>query len=287
MDFTVNTYKNLLKSLQMQGFSFYVFKDFLRYADSNTSQAAFTFVNSQGSGNNSSLHVSKAVCLRHDVDLLPGNSLHFARIQHQMGIKGTYYFRAVPESWDESIITEIASLGHEIGYHYENLTVCNGNIEKAWDDFRFHLEALRKLAPVSTICMHGSPQSRFDSKDLWNTYDYRTLGIVAEPYFDLDFNSIFYLTDTGRRWDGWKVSVRDKVPQQEEWVRQGLVFRSTSDIVRAANEGRLPERIMMTFHPQRWSNKPLPWLKELVMQGVKNQVKGVLISRRYKASSRI
>ena len=47
-----------------------------------------------------------------------------------LGIKGVYYFRAVPESWDESIIKEIASLGHEIGYHYENLTTCNGNIEK-------------------------------------------------------------------------------------------------------------------------------------------------------------
>jgi hypothetical protein len=65
--------------------------------------------------------------LRHDVDLLPGRSLRFAWIQHKMGIKGSYYFRAFPESWDEAVIKEIAALGHEVGYHYECLTTCNGN----------------------------------------------------------------------------------------------------------------------------------------------------------------
>jgi hypothetical protein len=36
-------------------------------------------------------------------------------------------------------------------------------------------------------------------------------GIIAEPYFDVDFKEVLYLTDTGRRWDGDEVSVRDKV----------------------------------------------------------------------------
>ncbi len=61
------------------------------------------------------------IILRHDVDLLPENSLAFARIQHKMGIKGSYYFRAVPESWDEAIIKEIHAQGHEVGYHYEDI----------------------------------------------------------------------------------------------------------------------------------------------------------------------
>ena len=39
-------------------------------------------------------------------------------------------------------------------------------------------------------------------------------GIIAEPYFDVDFDEVFYLTDTGRRWDGDSVSVRDKVGGQ-------------------------------------------------------------------------
>lgn len=52
------------------------------------------------------------VILRHDVDLKPQNSLATARIESSLGLRASYYFRAVPESWDESIIKEIASLGH-------------------------------------------------------------------------------------------------------------------------------------------------------------------------------
>ena len=128
------------------------------------------------------------VILRHDVDLNPRNSLRTAQIEKELGWKATYYFRAVPESWDEAIILEIASLGHEIGYHYESLTTCDGDVEAAYQDFCKNLEALRKLVPVSSICMHGSPKSKWDSRDLWKHYDYRDLGITFEPYLDTDFS---------------------------------------------------------------------------------------------------
>ena len=36
--------------------------------------------------------------------------------------------------------------------------------------------------------MHGSPLSKWDSRAIWEKYDYRALGITAEPYFDIDFN---------------------------------------------------------------------------------------------------
>ena len=64
------------------------------------------------------------------MDTLPQNSLHFARIQAEMGIKGTYYFRAVPQSWDEDIIKEIHRLGHEVGYHYENMDVASRKLKQ-------------------------------------------------------------------------------------------------------------------------------------------------------------
>jgi hypothetical protein len=66
-----------------------------------------------------------------------------------------------------------------------------------------------------------------NSKNIRKKYDYRKLSFPREPYFDIDFNKVFYLTDTGRRWDGWKTSIRDKVPQQEAWAKHGLVFHST------------------------------------------------------------
>ncbi len=244
MDFTIKKYKELLSALQSQEHQFQTFNDF--------------FLNP----------APKSIVLRHDVDLLPQNSLQFAKIQALNNIKGTYYFRAVPQSWNEAIIKEIAEMGHEIGYHYECLTTCKGNMENAIKDFEKNLNALRKLAPVSTICMHGSPMSRFDSKDLWKEYNYRNYNIIGEPYFDVDFKEVFYLTDTGRRWDGDKVSVRDKVSSGFD-----VKFHKTDEIIAAAKSHKLPKKMMFTFHPQRWTDNIFLWYKELIWQNVKNLIK--------------
>jgi len=159
--------------------------------------------------------------------------------------------------------------------------------------------------------MHGSPISRWDSRLLWQYYDYREFGIELEPYFDINFEEMLYLTDTGRRWNGSNFSVRDKgsmvgkalsVKCDEDrfnyWGRKPILgslinmtpestefqarynYTSTNDIIRAAKEGKLPDRLMITFHPQRWSDKTLPWVKELVCQNVKNVGKYFLIKIR-------
>jgi hypothetical protein len=120
--------------------------------------------------------------------------------------------------------------------------------------------------------------SKYDSKDIWKHYSYKDLGIIGEPYFDMDFDDFFYLTDTGRCWNGHRVSVRDKMPQQKQWDKQGLVFRTTTDIIKAANQGKLPPKIMITVHPQRWTNSAAPWVKELVWQNVKNLVKKIIVA---------
>ena len=257
MDFTIKSYKNLLTALQNQGFVFQTLAGFLENP------------------------ADKAVILRHDVDARPQNSLAFAKIQAERNIRGTYYFRAVPQSWNESIIKEINDLGHEVGYHYESLTTCNGNLHHAYEDFKRNLENLRQLVPVQTICMHGSPRSPHDSKDLWKTYNYRDYGIIGEPYLDIDYSKVLYLTDTGRRWDGDRFSIRDRVsttPRRTEppvraknfsppgTARTGEKFfaptppryRSTPQIITAANQNRLPNQILFTFHPQRWTSKLLP-----------------------------
>ena len=216
--------------------------------------------------------------LRHDVDLKPLNSLRTAQMEAEKGLRGIYYFRAVPESWDEDVIKLIAMLGHEIGYHYESLTTCNGDVDKAYEDFRQNLERLRALAPVRSICMHGSPRSPFDSKDIWKKYDYHAIGIDNEPYLDTDFPRTFYLTDTGRRWDGYKVSVRDKIPEyQDIWTKQGLTFHSTDDVIKGLREERIPKRLMLTVHPQRWNPFGHAWCKELLMQNAKNIIKRTIV----------
>jgi hypothetical protein len=221
----------------------------------------------------------RTIILRHDVEARYGNALEFARIQHERNIRGTYYFRILPNHFDQNIIRKIASMGHEIGYHYDDLSYCHGNYEAAIQRFENNLAILREIAEVKTICMEGAPLSKYDNRDLWKKYNYRDFGIIGEPYFDLDFSKVIYLTDTGRRWDG-KASVRDRVISRQLAVgSQQSGFRHTKDIIAAANAGLLPDQIMFTFHPQRWTDKPLPWVKELVLQNVKNVVKRWVVRR--------
>lgn len=275
MDFTLNTYRQLLASLQKQEFIFQPFEDFMKNP------------------------ADKAVILRHDVDKMAENALQTALIEHSMDIRGTYFFRAVKASWDEEIMQKIVDLGHELAYHYEDLAICRGDLKKAIQHFEEQLQRLRMMYPTRTICMHGSPLSKFDNRDLWKHYNYRDYGVIGEPYFDLDFKKVLYLTDTGRRWDGTKVNVRDKSMAREtdlaaqpgpgmsnppgtktSKAKAGFRFRHTKDIIRAAENDQLPPQMMITIHPQRWTDKPFSWLKELVWQNMKNLGKRILVATR-------
>ena len=257
MDFTLMTYSQLLDSFQQNGYSFWTFAHYCKQKDD--------------------LPVN-LVMLRHDVDLRAENSLSVAKIEAELGIKASYYFRVVPQSNKPLIIKEIALLGHEIGYHYEDMAICEGDADKAIAHFENQLAYFRQFYPVETVCMHGAPRSRFDGKELWKRFDYHNFGIIGEPYFDTDFSKLFYLTDTGRRWDGFNVSVRDRIPKyQDEWMSQGLTYHSTDQIVDAVLSNVLPKRLMMTTHPQRWTDDKMLWLKELLSQSLKNVVKRTLI----------
>lgn len=267
IDFTFSTFNKFIASLNFLHFSQFV-----------------EYIKSEG---------SKSIILRHDVDALPAHSLRFAQIQKSFGIRGTYYFRMVPESFNPGIIEKISNLDHEIGYHYEDLTFAaetkkkekrkkkDGDaeladyLERGIESFAKNLAAMRQYADIKTICMHGSPLSKWDSRLLWTKYDYHDFGIIGEPYFDIDFSKVAYYTDTGRRWDGDSVSVRDKVDHGGQNFPK---FRSTFDIIRAAKSDILPRQVMFTFHPQRWHDRWWPWSKELIWQNIKNVAKFGLIT---------
>lgn len=222
--------------------------------------------------------------LRHDVDLYPPRSLHIAEIEAAEGLQATYYFRTVPESYDEDIIRRITALGHDAGYHYECLTTCQGNIDAALQDFRRNLDRLRSVVPVAKACAHGSPRSPHNSMDLWHHADYHNFGITHESMLDTDFSTTLYLTDTGRRWDGYRVSVRDKVPQyQDQWDREGLSFHTTGDLIQSLSNPQHPihtRPLLINTHPQRWIPFGAKWLEEAAMQQLKNIVKQSLIAIR-------
>ncbi|KTD21646.1 hypothetical protein [Legionella londiniensis] len=249
MDFTLKTYEQLLRKIQHTNHKTCTVYEFMR------DKAAAD---------------DKLIVLRHDVDRRPKNALKMAKLEANLGIQSTYYFRHMRETFKPQIIREIASMGHEIGYHYETLAKARGNYEEAYQIFKQELENFRTLYHVQTICMHGRPLSRWDNRDLWKKFDYQSLGLIGEPYLSIDYANIVYLTDTGRSWDGGKYNLRDRVKQE----KPQHVFKKTQDI-----SNFLPNNsktIILQTHPERWAYSPMSFLISFSADQATNMVKRVL-----------
>ncbi|MBO4263442.1 MAG: hypothetical protein J5871_02030 [Bacteroidales bacterium] len=231
-DFTLHTYRALLTAFQKAGYTLIPFRRYLEEEPEG-----------------------KYVILRHDVDELAGNALKMATLEHQLGICATYYFRRVKGSDEPAVIKAIAAMGHEIGYHYEDLADSNGDTGAAYRSFAENLAYFRTYAPVTTVCMHGSSASPYDNRDLWRNGGLREYGIMGEPYLSTDFSRVYYLTDTGYCWDGTKYAYRDVAPNPF-----GLHFHKTSQIIRSLKAGEFPPHAMLLAHTL-WTDSGWLWLK--------------------------
>ena len=247
-DFTVYAYKEMLDALILAGYEFRTFRDYLKNP------------------------LGKVVILRHDVDSWPVNALQMARTEARFRVKATYYFRRSPLSFDERVLKGIMELGHEIGYHYEDLAACNGDFDKAVKRFEKNLQFYRLYYPIQTIAMHGRPLSKWDSKDMWKKYDYRNFGLIGEPYLDLDFDTMMYLTDTCNCWDCYRYSVCDQVK-----TPYSFSIHSTFDLISHIERGVLPDQIMLNVHPARWNDNFIKWwIRYYILTLPKFQAKRIL-----------
>jgi hypothetical protein len=128
------------------------------------------------------------------------------------------------------------------------------------------------IAPVSTICMHGSPLSPYDNRDLWKKYDFRDYGVVGEAYLSMD-PDMYYCSDTGLRWDK-KHKVRDHLPGNREFDA-----KTTDDIILAVRNRQVPS-LYLLVHPGNWSTNTPEWIAALGMNLAANTVKSLVSWRR-------
>ena len=247
-DFTTKIYKQLLESLINNNY---------------ISQAMQEYVKSSG---------KKVVIMRHDVDRKPQNALRMAKLENELGVKATYYFRTIRQTFKPEIIKEIAGLGNEIAYHYECLAETNGDYEKALKNFEINLTKLRELYPIKNISMHGRPTSKWDSRLLWQKYNYKKHGILSEPYFDINYNEVLYITDAGRAWNNENINRRDKVDSKFNFS-----FNHTEEIISAINEKKLPNKIMINIHPEHWAETKFEWYRIYLNRKLRNTVKKIVL----------
>jgi hypothetical protein len=227
-DFTLDKYRELCHSLQINGYTPLTLRDYLN-----------------GKSADSSIHGKKIVILRHDVDRKILNALRMANLEHEIGIHSTYYFR-YPYTFKPDIIREIQDLGHEIGYHYEVSSKAKGEYQKAIALFKSELEDFRKIFPVDTICAHGNVLSPHDNLDLWKQYDFRNYGLKGEAY--LSVRDIDYFSDVGRDWN--RISNISDFIGTDRPMEQPQTTDNLIGVIRKKG----PPVLMLSIHPERWSH---------------------------------
>lgn len=182
------------------------------------------------------------ITVRHDVDRKVGTARSMARAEAQRGIPTTYYYRT--STFSPEVAAETETLGHEVGYHYEDLVKARGDFEAAHERFGRNLARFREHADVTTICPHGSPLSSHHNLDMWRgEYGIERYDLAGEAYLSIETSSSdpgkpSYVSDTGRSWD---TSI-------SEFGR----IDTTDDLIEALESDGC-EQLYLLVHPGRWS----------------------------------
>lgn len=242
-DFTYSKYRELLKAIVKKDYKIYKVCDWIKY------------------------NPETGILLRHDVDRYPKNSLRTSQIETELGIQSTYYFRSCSCSYNPDIIKEISKGGHEIGYHYEDLSIAKGDDDKAIILFQENLNRLRNIVKVETISMHGRPMSKFDNRDIWKKFDFRQFEIKGEAYLTINYNNTYYFSDTGRTWSSDGINIRDKVK-----TNVNASISNTESLIKFINNNK-SSKIAILTHPERWNDDNYLWLKYYLRDAISNNAK--------------
>lgn len=243
-DFTYDVYKKLIRSATENNYEFLKVKEYL--SRENLPE--------------------KFIIMRHDVDRKPKNAIDFARIEADLDIYTSYYFRASKNTFRPNIIKKISKLGHEIGYHYEDVDQERGNTKEALNSFSYNLNKFRKYVNIETVSMHGNPLTPYDNRDLWGRANFNDYNLLGEVYLSVDFTEVVYFSDTNRTWFDKKTIVNDNPRGQSVKPEQ---INSTFDLIDLIERNRF-SRIYLLSHPNRWAATYFEWLEEATKDNVIN-----------------
>jgi hypothetical protein len=173
-NFTLKQYRNILKIALSKGYSFLGFEEI----------------------KNSS--VNKYCLLRHDIDADIHAALQMAKIEHELGIKSTYFFMLRSPVYNLfgrenfQMAIKIINLGHYVGLHFDEGFVINKSElpEKLINELKIFSIAFNTEVKVFSVHQPSVEMINNPIKlnNLINTYDYEY------------FKDIYYISDSNMIW---------------------------------------------------------------------------------------
>lgn len=178
--------------------------------------------------------------LRHDVDRRVRNARRMAQFESDYGVSSTYYFRV--KTFSAASASRIEDMGHEIGYHYEDVAKADGDLERAHERFAENLRNFRKVVDIDTAASHGSALSSHHNLDIWqHSLSFEDYGLLGEAYISLGIDDpnrgdIDYVSDTHRTWR----------------TSPTLDVETTQDLIEVLRNHET-NRLCVLAHPNRWA----------------------------------
>lgn len=278
LDFTFNKYKEIVQAIAATDYQVLSIADYIRAKDLP----------------------EKFIIIRHDVDLDPYYQLKFAKLEHELNIRTTYYFRHIASIFKEEVIDQVAAMGHEVGYHYEVFTKAKGDRVLAQEIFKKEQAVFSDKWNSLTVCPHGGsfvdnadgyslknmvkliPSlltgknvfSHHINFDMWGNNHFEDFGIIGDAYSSVDFTNMLYLSDTGRSWDQ-RYKRLDKV---DSVINPKFDVRSSNDIIRIIKDGKV-DQIYLLVHTEQWKDNFVDWLSWYAAQLIRRTGKKIIFRR--------
>jgi hypothetical protein len=152
----------------------------------------------------------QCIILRHDIDFSIERALEMAKIEHSLGVPGTYFFRLHAKTYNPYefksylILRQIRDMGHEVGLHTEALDVEYITKENSLDIFRREKEILEQILQISINSAAEHRDFTGLNRD-WNNhffakYTKEEAGILNYPFEDRFFKDMKYISDSLGNW---------------------------------------------------------------------------------------
>lgn len=174
MELTIEAYRRLIELLRSKGYPFCLYHEADNY--------------------------EKSVILRHDVDFTLKKALEMAEVEHEMGVKSTYFILVTTDFYNifskrsyESIM-RILSLGHEIGLHFDEKRYDIETVDEMKKYVEMEADLLGKYLniDIKVVSMHR-PSKLCLENDI--QFDH-----LINSYSSKYFKSMKYISDSRLHW---------------------------------------------------------------------------------------
>lgn len=188
------------------------------------------------------------VVLRHDVDRKPRRAEALARLEADLGVSASYYFH--PSAFRETRAERIERLGHEVGYHYDDVATARGDLHTARALFANNLRVFRRACDVDTVSPHVAALSPHDNTSLWERGpSFEEFDLLGDADRSVDYVDLAFLSDAGRTFRERPADRARSLGERDQPVTADTV----DDLAARFRDGDVQRACLLT-HPRRWTN---------------------------------